>query len=179
MRDLSTLWAVETSVRQSAMHERYPGLNLFNYRHSAQLHRWCPRITPPTRHLPRADLARRSATILASEPPRSHNWACGELPAVAFTKWGAQCTTAAAARSENAGAAPWSANSLERPHCDSESVFSTSSADCRRNFCSSVRLPTRRPHGVLFSWVLLEITAKEQCASPYRRTIRLAGRTLR
>ena len=51
------------------MHERYPGLNLFNSRHTAQLDRRCPRITPPTRHLTRADLARRSATILASEPP--------------------------------------------------------------------------------------------------------------
>ena len=51
------------------MHERYPGLNLLNYRHTAQLDRRCPRITPPTRHLTRADLARRSATILASEPP--------------------------------------------------------------------------------------------------------------
>ena len=56
-------------MRQSAMHERYPGLNLFNSRHTAQLDRRCPRITPPTRHLTRADLARRSATILASEPP--------------------------------------------------------------------------------------------------------------
>jgi hypothetical protein len=51
------------------MHERYPGLNLFNSRHTAQLDRRCLRITPPTRHLIRADLARRSATILASEPP--------------------------------------------------------------------------------------------------------------
>ena len=58
-----------SSARQSAMHERYPGLNLFNSRHTAQLDRRCPRITPPTRHLTRADLARRSATILASEPP--------------------------------------------------------------------------------------------------------------
>ena len=69
VRDLSPLRAVGSSVRQFAMHERYPGLNLFNSRHTAQLDRRCPRITPPTRHLTRADLARRSATILASEPP--------------------------------------------------------------------------------------------------------------
>ena len=69
VRDLTTLRAVGSSARQSAMHERYPGLNLFNSRHTAQLDRRCPRITPPTRHLTRADLARRSATILASEPP--------------------------------------------------------------------------------------------------------------
>ena len=33
------------------MHERYPGLNLFNSRHTAQLDRRCARITPPTRQL--------------------------------------------------------------------------------------------------------------------------------
>ena len=51
------------------MHERYPGLISFNSRHTAQLDRRCPRITASARHLTRADLARRSATILASEPP--------------------------------------------------------------------------------------------------------------
>ena len=57
------------SARQSAMHERYPGLKLCYSRHTAQLDRRCPRITPPTRNLTRADLERSSATILASEPP--------------------------------------------------------------------------------------------------------------
>jgi hypothetical protein len=46
---------------------------------------------------------------------RSHNWACNELPAVAFHQRGTQGATAAVVRSEDAGAAPWSAKPLARP----------------------------------------------------------------
>ena len=109
-RDLSTLSAVGSSERQSAMHERYPGLNLYNARRLTQPHRRCPRITRSARHLTRADLARRSATIFCIRTAaRSDLWACSELPAVAVNQWGTQGTTAAIARSDDAGAAPCSA----------------------------------------------------------------------
>ena len=46
---------------------------------------------------------------------RSHNWACNDLPAVAFHQRGTQGATAAVVRSEDAGATPWSAKPLARP----------------------------------------------------------------
>ena len=100
-------WTAGSSVRQSAMHERYPWLKLSNTRCTAQLDRWCPRITPPTRHLTRA-VSRVVRPRYWHQRPHagSHNWAFHELPAAAFDQWGTQGTTAAVAPSDDAGAAP-------------------------------------------------------------------------
>ena len=93
-----------------------------------------PSNPPPHPRRSRASFVRDIGIRISA---RSHNWACNELSAVAFNQWGTQGTTAAVARSEDAGAAPWSAKSLRECRIDKFKIadFTGSCVTCD---CSTI-----------------------------------------